>query len=106
MEIIALLLIAIFSFVIVKIHLSKRRRAYLLQKYTDEKIVDAIMKKLIWQGMSEEQLLDAWGAPSAKDNKQYKTKISTTYKYNKTGKNRFRSRVIVENGTVVGWSQR
>jgi hypothetical protein len=69
-------------------------------------IVDNIMKKIIWQGMSDEQLLDSWGAPAAKDQKIYRTKITETYKYNRTRRNRFGSRVKVENGIVVGWEQK
>lgn len=84
----------------------KRRRAQLIEKYSDDQIVDNIMNKMIWQGMSDEQLLDSWGSPAARDQKIYKTKITETYKYNQTGRNRFGSRVKVENGIVVGWEQK
>ena len=78
------------------------RRAALIKKYGDQFAVDNIMTQKIWQGMSDEQLLDSWGAPAAKDQKIYKTKITETYKYNRMGRNRFGSRVKVENGIVVG----
>lgn len=64
------------------------------------------MKRLIWQGMTEEQLIDSWGKPVAKDHRIYKTKISETFKYNQIGKNRFGSRVRLERGIVVGWEQK
>ena len=64
------------------------------------------MNQLVWQGMSEDQLIDSWGAPVAGDQKIYKTKVSETFKYNQTSRNRFGSRVWVENGIVVGWEQK
>jgi hypothetical protein len=85
---------------------SKKRRERLMKKYGDELIVENIMKKRIWQGMTEGQLLDSWGRPAEKDQRIYKTKSAETFKYNQTGRNRFRSRVVVEDGMVVGWSQK
>lgn len=97
----------VIAFIVVLRFLSNRkRRAALFAKYGDESIVDKIMRRLLWQGMSEEQLIDSWGRPAAKDQKVYKTKITETFKYRRAGKNRFRSRVRVENGVVVGWEQK
>ena len=79
------------------------RRKKLLEKYGDQEVVDRIMRKRIWQGMSREQLIDSWGSPADIDQKVYKEKTRDTYKYNQTGRNRYRSRVTVENGIVVGW---
>jgi hypothetical protein len=84
----------------------KQRRDQLLRKYGDKDLVEKIMKQLVWQGMSEDQLIDSWGAPVARDRKIYKTKVSETFKYNQKGRNRFGSRVWVENGIVVGWEQK
>lgn len=77
-----------------------------MEKYGDERVVENIMSKMIWQGMTEDQLIDSWGRPAAKDQKVFKTKITETYKYNRIGHNRFRSRVKVENGVVIGWEQK
>ena len=88
------------------IYANKKRREYLLAKYHDQVVVNKIMQRLVWQGMTEEQLIDSWGRPAAKGQKIYKTKVTETFKYNQTGKNRFRSRVNVENGIVVGWEER
>jgi hypothetical protein len=85
---------------------AKHRRSMLLEKYGDEKIVAGIINKTIWQGMTTEQFIDSWGPPTAKEQKLYKTKVTETFKYNQTGRNRFSSRVIVENGIVTGWKQR
>jgi hypothetical protein len=85
------------------------RRAYqarcaeLMAKYHDQQIVEAIMEGKIWQGMSQEQLLDSRGQPDDSEQTIYKTKVKLTWKYGRTGKNRFRERIFLENGIVVGW---
>jgi uncharacterized protein YecT (DUF1311 family) len=82
------------------------RREHLIAKYGDPGIADKIMQHLIWQGMSEEQLIDSWGNPADKAQRVYKTRVTETFKYNRTGRNRFGNRVVVENGVVVGWDQK
>ncbi len=84
----------------------KKRREYLMGKYHDLELVELIMKKKIRQGMTKEQLVDSWGEPVDTDEKVYKTKIKETFKYNQSGKNRFRERVFVEDGYVVGWQEK
>ena len=86
--------------------LKMKRRERLMLKYNDAEIVDKIMNKRIWQGMSQEQLIDSWGSPVTKDQKHLKTKTTEIFKYNQTGKNRFSNRVRVENGIVVGWEKK
>lgn len=81
------------------------RIAQLLAKYHDQRVVDAIMEGKVWQGMSEAQLIDSRGPPDEKDQAVYKTKIKQTWKYGRTGKNRFRERIYVENGAIVGWKE-
>lgn len=103
-----LILIGAFvaAIILINNYQKKKRKEYLLAKYGDASVVEKIMRSLIWQGMSEEQLRDSWGAPVDIDEKVYKTKTASTYKYSQTGKNRFKSRVKVENGVVVGWEQK
>jgi hypothetical protein len=81
------------------------RYSELMSKYNDQQIVAAIMECKIWQGMSEEQLVDSRGLPDDRDQAVYKTKTKQTWKYGRTGKNRFRERIYIENGTIVGWKQ-
>ena len=103
-----LLVVAAFVAVIVcvRAYRWKQRRDQLLRKYGDKDVVEKIMNQLVWQGMSEDQLIDSWGAPVARDRKLYKTKVSETFKYNQKSRSRFGSRVWVENGIVVGWEQK
>jgi uncharacterized protein len=86
----------------------ERRRAAerlrLVAKYGDE-IADRILAHTIWQGMTEEQLLESWGGPADKDYEIKKTTTKETWKYQQTGRNRFRNRAFLENGVVIGWKQ-
>ncbi|MEJ0096542.1 MAG: hypothetical protein WDN46_24965 [Methylocella sp.] len=105
MEIVGAIIAVVVGIVVWNKYRTSKRRRYLFDKYQDESIVDKIMGKMIWQGMSEDQLIDSWGIPVAKDNRVYKTKTAETFKYDQIGKNRFGSRVRVENGIVVGWDK-
>jgi len=86
----------------------ERRRAgerqRLVDKYGDE-IADRILAHTIWQGMTEEQLLESWGGPVDKDQEIKKATTKETWKYGQTGRNRFSNRVFLENGIVIGWKQ-
>jgi hypothetical protein len=59
----------------------------------------------IWQGMTDEQLLESWGGPADKDYEIKKATTKETWKYGQTGRNRFSNRVFLENGVVIGWKQ-
>lgn len=96
--------VIVLIFVAVK-YANNKRREELTAKYGDANLVEIIMQKKIFQGMSTEQLIDSWGHPVAKDHKVLKTKFCETFKYNQNGRNRFASRVMLENGIVVGWKQ-
>jgi uncharacterized protein len=86
----------------------ERRRAAerqrLVAKYGAE-IADRILAGVIWQGMTEEQLLEARGSPVDKDYEVRKSTSKETWKYGQVGKNRFSNRVFLENGIVTGWKQ-
>jgi len=104
----AFLAFAIFAAIIVAISIAitRARRRALMEKYHDAALVERIMRKEVWQGMTQMQLIDSWGRPAATDEKVYKTKITHTFKYGESGRNRFHRRVRVENGIVVGWEQK
>ncbi|HEY0329894.1 MAG TPA: lysozyme inhibitor LprI family protein [Rhodopseudomonas sp.] len=79
-------------------------RQSLIAKY-GEGIANRILARQIWQGMTGEQLVDSWGAPADRDHEIMKSKTKETWKYQQYGRNRFRNRVFLENGMVVGWKQ-
>jgi uncharacterized protein YecT (DUF1311 family) len=85
-----------------KIANAARRKRLLIAKYGDA-IAARILARQIWQGMTEEQLIESWGRPVEIGSEVMRTKTKQIWKYGQTGKNRFRERVTVENGTVSGW---
>lgn len=85
----------------------KRRaaeRQRLVAKYGAE-ITDRILARVVWQGMTEEQLLESRGDPADKDYEVRKSITKETWKYGQTGKNRFSNRIFLENGIVTGWKE-
>ena len=82
------------------------RRAELMEKYKDEKIVDDILARRCWVGQTSEQLTDSLGAPVDTDEKVMKTKRREVWKYHQTGHNRFALRVTLEDRIVVGWDEK
>lgn len=105
-QVLILIIVAVVVLAIIwKVYAEKKRREYLTAKYNNPQTVEMIMARKIWQGMTSEQLHDSWGSPAAKDHRVYKSKTAETFKYNQTGKNRFVSRVMLEDGIVVGWKQ-
>ena len=95
----AVVILAIVLF----IGLNVRRRLKLMAKYNDQHAVDMIMSKRIWEGMTEAQLVEAWGKPAEVDERVLKTKTAHVYKYNRSGKASFRDKVKLDDGVVVGW---
>lgn len=107
MEVLLLVVIAaIILWITIASIAKKRRREFLMAKYGDVAVVEAIMARKVWQGMTKEQLVDSWGRPADVDEKVYRAKRTETYKYNQIGRNRFKDRVVIENDIVIGWQQR
>jgi uncharacterized membrane protein len=65
--------------------------------------VNRIIRKEFWQGQSEAQLLDSLGKPEQIDEQAMKSRTREIWKYQQEGANRFRLRVTLEDGFVVGW---
>lgn len=104
---IAVLLLVVFGLrEAAKRRARKRRFDRLMAKYGDLSIVQRIMAAKMWQGMTEEMLVDSWGLPVDRDVEVYKTRTTEVWKYRQTGRNRFKSRVTVQNGVVVGYRER
>jgi uncharacterized protein len=89
-------------YVAVKIANSARRKRLLIAKYGDT-VAARIIAREIWQGMTEEQLIESWGNPVEIGSEVLRTKTKEVWKYGQIGKNRFKQRVTVENGLVSGW---
>jgi hypothetical protein len=85
---------------------AEARRAALLAKYKDEKIVERLLAKEIWVGQTSQQLLDSVGQPHDVDQKVLKTKKKEIWKYGHKGGNRYMWRVTLENDQVIGWDEK
>ncbi len=96
----ATIAICLSGYILLKRTLRKR---YLTNKYNDSELVSRIITGSVWEGQTEDQLLDSLGRPVGVDEEILKTKSKYVWKYGPNGKNRFRLRVMIENGTVVGW---
>ena len=92
--------------VAISISNKKKRRAYLLDKYQDEEIVDSIMNRSFWQGQTGEQLIDSLGKPHDIDQKILKSKKKEVWKYNHQGGKRYGLRITLDDDIVVGWDQK
>lgn len=99
-------IICIGLYVYYKAVKNKKRLAYLREKYNDEDIVQNIFKGHIWQGQTDEQIIDSIGDPIEVDNKVLKTKKKEIWKYGHKGGNRFDLRITLENDIVVGWDKK
>ena len=83
----------------------RQRRKHLTEKYGDEEIARRMMKGVIWQGETREQLLESLGKPADIDEKVLKTKSKETWKYRKTARNRFGLKITLDDGVVVAWEK-
>ncbi|AZG97077.1 DUF2845 domain-containing protein [Proteus mirabilis] len=99
-------ILVVVGFFVLSSYQEKARRERLIEKYGDVDLVDRLMKKMFWQGQSEEQLIDSLGKPVDIDQRVMKTKVKEVWKYNKTGKGRYALRITLENGEVIGWDQK
>ena len=83
----------------------RQRRKHLIEKYGDAEIARRMMKGLIWQGETREQLLESLGKPADTDEKVLKTKTKEIWKYRRTARNRFGLKVTLDDGIVVAWER-
>lgn len=100
--------VAVVIIGLVMLSRASRRRKHIeaLRRKYPEEIVQRILRGEIWQGQTEEQLIDAIGSPAEVDTKILKTMRREIWKYGRISAKRFRLRVAVENGTVAGWDQK
>ncbi len=83
-----------------------QRCKQLTAKYGDPEVARRIMQRVVWQGETQEQLRESFGAPADIDQKVLKTKSKQVWKYRPTGKNRFGLKVTLEDGVVEAWDMK
>lgn len=106
MEIVVLVVVIVGIWVGLRALATSRRRKWLLAKYADAMIVEAIMRRKIWLGQSSEQLVDSRGRPVDVDEKVMKTRKREVWKYQQTGRGRFALRITLDDDVVVGWDDK
>ena len=104
--ILALLLGAVVLVALVCVWGYLQRRRQLTEKYGDREIARRMMKRVLWQGETQEQLLESLGTPADVDQMVLKTKSKEVWKYRPAGKNRFGLKVTLDNGVVVAWDMK
>lgn len=77
----------------------------LICKYKDREIAERIVRRELWQGQTDGQLHDSLGPPSAVDHMLRGYKKREVWKYGARGANRFRLRIILEDGSVTTWDR-
>jgi hypothetical protein len=83
----------------------RQRRKHLVEKYGDAEIARRMMRGVIWQGETREQLLESLGKPVNIDERVLKTKSKEIWKYRKTARNRFGLKITLDDGVVVAWEK-
>ncbi len=84
----------------------RRRRNELMAKYGDDELVAKLMGRTIWKGMEAPMVYDCLGPPLAVDRQVLKTKTKETWKYKQTGQNKYGLHIVLEQGEVVGWTDK
>ena len=93
----------VVAVLLIRFGYQRLKRALLMRRFGDEAMVDVILEGRIAQGMTAEMVIATWGTPADMDETVMKTKTKAEMKYDQKGKNRFGTRVHLENGVVVGW---
>ena len=88
-----------------KVRLKERKEA--LTERFGNVAAKKILNKKIWQGMTKDMRVESWGNPSDIDETVYKSKTKAKCFFNpyKTRQNtiKYKNRVDLEDGVVVGW---
>jgi hypothetical protein len=69
-------------------------------------VVARTERRELWVGETADQLRDALGEPEGIEIKKLKTRSREIWKYGRTGRNRYSTRITLDNGTVVRWQRR
>ena len=79
-----------------------QRQEYLASRFGSE-IASRLVAGQVWQGQTEEMLIEALGRPFDVDEKLMATRLRRVFKYIPRGANRFAIRITLDNGVVVSW---
>ncbi|WP_133117409.1 hypothetical protein [Paramylibacter kogurei] len=100
---IAAIVVGIIALIMLRMAWRAGRRALWMKRYNDVEMVNAMMAGRIARGMTMDMVVDVWGIPADLDEVVMKTKTKHEMKYDEKGKNRYGTRVYLEDEIVVGW---
>lgn len=106
MQILSAIAIIIVLFIVARIVDAQTRKKNIYRKYGRNETAERIIKRIIWVGETQEQLVDSLGRPCDIDQNVLKTKMKETWKYFQKSPSRFGMKIKVEDGVVVGWDEK
>ena len=86
--------------------LEAKRRCVLPKANGTYEMDRAIIEQKLFEGMSTQQLSQAWGPPEEIAMHRHGGKRKEVWHYGPDGRGRFRDHVHVEEGVVVAWKRR
>ena len=95
--------VAIIVFLIYAYIKDKVKRYDLSDKYQDKEIIEKIMRKVIWEGATEEHVLDSLGNPKERDVKILHGRNTATWTYDNPGEYEYIRNVYFDEKIVIGW---
>lgn len=100
---VGVVLFLVLAFVFFRMFWNLWKAKRLMDRFEDEEMVETILDGKIARGMTYDMVVASWGEPVDLDETVLKTKTKRELKYDQKGKNRFGTRVYMEDGVVVGW---
>lgn len=82
---------------------AKQRRAYLVSKYGEED-GERLFKNTVWEGMTDEMVIDLLGKPSEIKHAFVKGKTTQRWRYFDSKRRVTRHSFTFEEGVVTGWT--
>ena len=79
----------------VYLYLQKIRRDELMKKYNDAELVDKLMRRLVWQDQTADQLIDSVGKPIKVDKRVMASRTREVWKYDRRSTHRFGMRITL-----------
>ncbi len=106
MLVLAAFLVFLCLLLLVPFWLEAKRRCVLPKASGTYEMDRAIIERRLFEGMSTEQLSQAWGPPEEIVVHRHHGRGKEVWCYGPDGKGRFRDHVHVEDGVVVAWRRR
>lgn len=91
---------------LISVQTTERKRRQRLQELIerfDEEIATRIVDGEVWQGQTKAMLIESKGLPMDVTETVSSRHLKQTFKYDEVGRGRFRTKIHLRDGIVVGW---